>query len=606
MADLAQLERALINADAAGDAAAARQLAQAIIQLRKGGHGIEKPASDPTQDMGTGERLLAGIGKGFADAGRGLGQLVGAVSREDIEEARRLDEPLMNTTAGKVGNFGGNLALLAPTALIPGAATLRGAAGIGALTGLAAPSVSTEETLKNTALGGALGAGGQIVGRAVGAGWNALGGLVAPFTGRGQESVAANTLRAFASDPAKAAANLRSARQLVPGSIPTMAQGADDAGLAQLERTLANNPETGKLIEEAYAAQRAARLGAIQGLAGDATKREAAEAARKAASGPLYQQATNAVYQVDDQLANLLNRPVVAQAMNRAKALAENQGRRFQFATESVAPFRGVGGAQMQQSRQITGQGLQDLKMALDDMLMDPASGIAGSEVRNVQTLRGQMVDWMERANPDFKAARQTYAKESVPINTMDVADALMKKLEPALARYGANTQEHAAAYARALEAAKETVKKQTGINKPMGDVIDKKAATLLDDIARDLGRKVNAENMGRAKGSNTAQNLSAQNLLRRTLGPTGLNETWAEAQFLQSLLSPYTGAAKLAGAERNVMGLLADAATNPQRAAGLLSMAQTPSRASLFGQRLLPYASPLSLSSGLLAPPAQ
>jgi hypothetical protein len=260
----------------------------------------------------------------------------------------------------------------------------------------------------------------------------------------------------------------------------------------------------------------------------------------------------------------------------------------------------------MQQSRQITGQGLQDLKMALDDMLMDPASGIAGSEVRNVQNLRGQMVDWMERANPDFKAARQTYAKESVPINTMDVADALMKKLEPALARYGANTQEHAAAYARALEAAKETVKKQTGINKPMGDVIDKKAATLLDDIARDLGRKVNAENMGRAKGSNTAQNLSAQNLLRRTLGPTGLNETWAEAQFLQSLLSPYTGAAKLAGAERNVMGLLADAATNPQRAAGLLSMAQTPSRASLFGQRLLPYASPLSLSSGLLAPPAQ
>jgi hypothetical protein len=145
--------------------------------------------------------------------------------------------------------------------------------------------------------------------------------------------------------------------------------------------------------------------------------------------GPLYQQATNAVYQVDDQLANLLNRPVVAQAMNRAKALAENQGRRFQFATESVAPFRGVGGAQMQQSRQITGQGLQDLKMALDDMLMDPASGIAGSEVRNVQNLRGQMVDWMEKANPDFKAARQTFAQKSTPINTMDVAQALMEKL---------------------------------------------------------------------------------------------------------------------------------------------------------------------------------
>jgi hypothetical protein len=612
MPTLQELERALVNADRAGDTQAAAVLATAVVRAR-----AMQPTKgpDPTEGMSTADKALAGVGKAFADFGRGVGQLVPVrrngsweplVTRDDIAESRRLDEPLMNTTAGKWGNIGGNVALLAPTAMIPGAGTIRGGAMIGAATGALAPSESTGETLGNIGLGALAAPAANLVGRGAAATLSAGRALLDPLTQAGQQRIAANTLRSFATDPAKAAANLRGARELVPGSAPTMAQAADDVGLAQLERTLANNPETGSILGDVYAQQRAARLGAIQGLAGDATKREAAEAARKAASGPLYQQATNAVYQVDDQLANLLNRPVVAQAMNRAKALAENQGRRFQFATESVAPFRGVGGAQMQQSRQITGQGLQDLKMALDDMLMDPASGIAGSEVRNVQNLRGQMVDWMERANPDFKAARQTYAKESVPINTMDVADALMKKLEPALARYGANTQEHAAAYARALEAAKETVKKQTGINKPMGDVIDKKAATLLDDIARDLGRKVNAENMGRAKGSNTAQNLSAQNLLRRTLGPTGLNETWAEAQFLQSLLSPYTGAAKLAGAERNVMGLLADAATNPQRAAGLLSMAQTPSRASLFGQRLLPYASPLSLSSGLLAPPAQ
>lgn len=557
-------------------------------------------AADPTGGMTGPELILAGIGKGFADTGRGIGQMLGLVSRQDVEEARRLDDALMRTTGGKVGNFIGNVAATAPTAMIPGAATLRGAAMIGAVAGLAAPSVSTEETLRNTVLGGALGAGGQVAGRAIGSGARALQGLAEPFTKAGQERIASDTLRAFATNPTRAAQLLGRAQQLVPGSLPTMAQAADDAGLAQLERTLFNNPETKGALAEAYASQRAARLSAIHGLAGNSAQRKAAVAAREAAAGPLYEQATKAVYQVDDQLANLLNRPVIKQTMGRAKTLAENQGRPFQFSTESAAPFAGVGGHGPQTTRQITGQGLQDLKMALDDMLKDPASGIVGAEAESVKNLRGRIVDWMENANPEFKAARQTFARESVPINTMDVADALMKKLEPALARYGANTQEHAAAYARALEAAKETVKKQTGINKPMDEVIDKKAKDLLENIAKDLGRKVNAENLGRSVGSNTAQNLSSQNLLRRVLGPTGLPQTWAESSALQGLFSPYTAVTKLAGSDQRVMGLLAEAATNPNTAAQLLGRAQQPSTMGLLGQRMAPYVNPLTL--GLLS----
>ncbi|HMW22347.1 MAG TPA: hypothetical protein PKC59_02835, partial [Burkholderiaceae bacterium] len=199
-------------------------------------------AADPTEGMTGPELILAGIGKGFADTGRGIGQMLGLVSRQDVEEARRLDDALMRTTGGKVGNFIGNVAAIAPTAMIPGAATLRGAAMIGAGAGLAAPSVSTEETLRNTVLGGALGAGGQVAGRAIGSGARALQGLAEPFTKAGQERIASDTLRAFATNPTRAAQLLGRAQQLVPGSLPTMAQAADDAGLAQLERTLFNNP----------------------------------------------------------------------------------------------------------------------------------------------------------------------------------------------------------------------------------------------------------------------------------------------------------------------------------------------------------------------------
>lgn len=545
-----------------------------------------------TDEMSGTQRFLAGAGKAFADIGRGVGQFTGLVSRDDVKQSRKTDADLMSTGAGKAGNIVGNVAALLPTALIPGAATIPGAAAIGAGTGLVQPSESTGETLQNIGMGSAAGAGGVVAGRLLGAGYNAARGLIDPFTKKGQERIAASTLQQFATDPQRAAANLRTARELVPGSAPTMAQAADDVGLAQLERTLVNNPETGGLLADRYAAQRAARLGAVGNLAGDAEKRAAAVAAREAATKELYDQATQAVYRVDDQLADLLRRPIMKSAISRAQTLAENKGGgSVQFMTESVAPFSGVGGAAQQVDRQITGKGLQDLKMAIDDMLSDPMAGIGKNEAGAVKAVRAQLIDWMENANPAFKAARQTFAEKSTPINTMDVASELMKRMEPALARYGANTREHAQAYAQALDAAKETVKKSTGINRPMDAVIDSKAKEILENVARDMARKARAEDMGRAAGSNTAQNLAAQNLLRRTLGPTGLPETFAEQNWLQIMTAPVTGLAKLTGSENATMGLLADAALDPRRAAGLLSMAQQPSRLGLLGVNALRYA---------------
>lgn len=118
---------------------------------------------DPTAGMSGTEKFLAGAGKAFADVGRGAGQLVGLVSREDVAESRRLDAPLMKTGAGQAGNFVGNVALTAPTAMIPGANTVTGAGLIGAGIGLLQPSTSTAETALNIGLGGAGGAGGQYV-----------------------------------------------------------------------------------------------------------------------------------------------------------------------------------------------------------------------------------------------------------------------------------------------------------------------------------------------------------------------------------------------------------------------------------------------------------
>lgn len=563
----------------------------------------QRLGQEVTDSMGTVGRLTAGIGKGMTDIAQGVGQTLGLQSRQDVKDKRAIDSALQNTTAGKVGSVVGNVAALAPAMFIPGAATLPGAAVIGAGTGALAPSQSTGETLANTAIGAVAGPAGLLVGRGLNAGVQAAKSLVAPFTKKGQEQIAAQTLQTFAKDPQAAAAAMRTAQPLVPGSNPTMAQASMDPGLAQLERTLVNNPETGPALADQYAAQRVARLDAIQKLAGNAATRESAVNARAAATEPLYQQFTNAVYQVDSKLGDLLQRPIVQQAVARAQRLAANQGNAAPLkpavpaqpgpfiVSEGGAPLVDLGTKGTPAT--MTGKGLQDLKMALDDMLSDPMAGIGKNEANAVKSIRKGLVDWMENANPDFRQARTTFADKSKPINTMDVANALMEKLQPALARYGASTKEHAAAYAQALEAAKETVKKSTGINRPMDEVIDQQAKQILENVAKDLARKSAADEMGRAVGSNTAQNLAAQNLLRRTLGPTGLPQSWAESNALQAFLSPYTGIAKLAGSENAVMNRLSQAALNPQDAANLLTMMQQQSR---IPQRAIPLMPAVSL----------
>lgn len=128
-----------------------------------------EPTYDPTDGMSTFDKVAAGAGKAVVDTLRGAGQWLGLTDREAVAEARALDGPLMKTTAGKIGNFTGNIAMLAPASMIPGAATIPGAAMVGATMGAMQPSVTTGETMMNIGLGGVGGAGGQFAANKIGA-----------------------------------------------------------------------------------------------------------------------------------------------------------------------------------------------------------------------------------------------------------------------------------------------------------------------------------------------------------------------------------------------------------------------------------------------------
>ena len=145
-------------------------------------------AQNTANETGGFDRFLAGAGKAFHDVGQGAKQvgaealdyaaprsqtLAGQVApgtrgdalRRETDAERELTAPLTKTGAGFAGNMAGNVAMFAPTALIPGANTYTGAALAGALMGGTAPVGEKDSRLLNAGVGAVAGVGGQAVGR---------------------------------------------------------------------------------------------------------------------------------------------------------------------------------------------------------------------------------------------------------------------------------------------------------------------------------------------------------------------------------------------------------------------------------------------------------
>jgi hypothetical protein len=553
------------------------------IPLGKFTQNIEYDKADPTEGMSGLDKFRAGMGKAFYDVARGAGQVVGLVDREDVAESRKRDAPLMRSGAGVAGNIAGNVGALLPTAFIPGAATIPGAAAIGAASGFLQPSTSTSETLMNTGIGGIAAPAAILAGRGISATYQGAKGLVEPMTRQGQERIAARVLQASATNPERAAANALNARPLVSGSQPTLAQVADDPGLAQLERTILNNPEAAPALQQRFAAQRAARMGAVADVAGTDDYYNAIKEGRRIFANEDYSKAIqqgidpDMAKAVGPQLQSLLERPSIQRAQRDAVRLAKENG-----VSLAESPAGSL-------------EGLDWVKKALDNQISKaavPGSSIGKEELRALLQTKDDLMKTMELLAPGYKEANDAYAAMSRQVNSMDVARSLMDKLQKPGSEYaGASAKEMGDAYMRALSQAQDSVKKATGMNKNISQVMNTRDIAQLEGVARDLGRKSFAENAGRATGSNTAQNLASQNMLRRILGPTGLPETWAESTMLQSMLYPVQGVSKLTGADRRIQERIAMSLLDPSDAAGLLMVQPPVSRGLLDSrvQRLLP-----------------
>lgn len=575
MATKDEIISAIRAADKVGDSGSVRKLGAYLKTM----DAPAPEAPDPTEGMSISDNFFAGVGKAMTDVGRGVGQLgrdvlptslgdkLGLPTQADIDEAKRLDAPLMRTTAGTVGNVVGTVAAALPTVFIPGAQGVAGASAIGAGMGLIQPVASDESRLKNAAVGAVAGGGSVLAARAAMAGVKGAKALVEPFTDKGRQAIAGRTLDRFgvqAGDLAGVTGNptTTGARTTLAEQI-TRPEGA--AGAARLQDSIRSlDPEMAGKFTAREVENNAARVGVLRDLSGEGGARDFAEAIRNGSAKELYGKAFGAKMDMSTmsatergEVTKLMQTPAIKDAMREAQTIAKNKGLNLAKPEGSI-------------------EGLHLMKLAMDDAANSAGTTAASvNKAMSIKTARDRLVTFIERMSPDYGEARATYAGMSKPLNQMDVADTLFRKGTSATSDLGGTPRLMPDKFVNLLKNEEATVKGATGRDLgKLSQVLDPDQYAKVVAVGQELDKGAAVARAANGPGSATAQRLASQNVLRQLLGPTGLPQSWAESTVLNTAMRPvqfaYNGVA-----EPKIQAVLADLLLDPSKAAAALNAAK-------------------------------
>lgn len=588
MATLEEIGQALQKAHAAGDVESARILANAYALMRDAPKKVELPKASASEsvlsEMSPMERFTVGVGKGAADAVSGVTSLFGYNDPFNLGDTSEQDKALENTTAVKIGSVVGNIAATAPTVLIPGANTIKGASLIGAGVGGLTNKGDAEQRLKNAGLG-AIGGG---AGAALPWASNVVGKVFAPLGSEKQkEKIIGGLLNNLVGEDApKIINNLESAAPIIPGSNPTAAEVAKSGGLAAFQRAMSDaNPQA---YSNRWMEQASARKNAIRSIAQDENALQQAISNRSSAVEPLYKQADESIVPVDSSLSEIIKR-LPNGTMAKAKDIARMENKPFQFGEDIAATQKpsGILDAkgnpimvdQPAQYSEISGRGLDLIKKAIDDVVdVNPTASI-GKHSKNAATgVKSDLLNWADSNIPAYGEARKTFAELSKPINQMQVGQELLNKIEPALGKHGELASETGATYARALNDVRGNLVKQAtgGIKQKLEDVMTPEQMQLLNGVAQDLARKAYAQTEGRNIGSNTFQNFAMNGISQAAGVPSFVSGLLHTLPVTRQAMTGINAAGKklYEGADKELKTMIAEALLDPKKTAELMKKA--------------------------------
>lgn len=333
---------------------------------------------------------LAGAGRSFVDSGEGIGQLIGRVPQDQVDDRRRRDADLMGTGAGLVGNVGGSIAQM----FLPGAAISRGVRALGA-GAKAAPWLTA-------AAEGVTFAGAQPVASGESRGENAAWGATGALAGQGVASAAGRLANGIVQSPAARQAMQRAKDLGVRMNLP---QALDNPQLNTVSSALSRLPLSGS--EKFAAGQRADFNRAVSATFGansdqiDSSVYAAAKARiggkfnelserNELPLGPDLMERLSAVLQEARDFGDEATVRAVQSAINRAVDQSSNgilPGRAYQSLDSSLGKLMKNGG----EKAMYLGQVRDSLRNAMDDSItpLDQAAWrTAREEYRNLKTIR--------------------------------------------------------------------------------------------------------------------------------------------------------------------------------------------------------------------------
>ncbi len=455
MADTAKLERALVNADRAGDVEGARKLAAAIKAARSGetetyDRRVQRRAEAVRRSQGNFGAFvnrssdLIGLNDEVAGAAEVIGNAIKAPFRKDVDfdpagsfrfgrDVYKAEQRMLEESAPLAAGVGTGVSIATGVALPT--KSLAGSQGLGriakqagtqgAVMGSLAGFANAEGGLGQRVLSSGLGAlGGGVLGAAIPVAARGLGATyrgVAGMFGKGPQAAApkmiADAIRADGLSPAALGQGIGEAQARgVP--LALMDMGDNLRGLAA---SVGRKPGPSRtIIRDAAISRQEGQVDRIAGavardLGPVANPREVGEqlmASAKQKAAPLYEQAYATPTPVTDNLAGILKR-VPRAAYESAMRIARLEGRdpnavRLDF-DDAGQPILG---------NQLSMETLDLIKRGLDDVVekyRDKTTGrlVLDTEGRAVNNLLRAFTSEVDRVNPAYAQARAAYAGDA-------------------------------------------------------------------------------------------------------------------------------------------------------------------------------------------------
>lgn len=479
---------------------------------------------------------------------------------------------------------GGNLLTAVESGGMAGGNLLSRAAG-GAATGGASAAVVDPESAGSGAVIGAL---TPTFFKAAGVTGDAFAGIVRPFFALGQQKIVADVLKRYANDPQAAVAALRQARQVVPGSMPTTAAAAGDAGLSGLTRTLQNaSPDFASEMANRATSQNAARTGFLEGMAGNPGRIAVAKEARNNATNAMRESVLERAGNLDsngilNKLDALIKNPnnageTAQAALKRMRSQVASSSADGQINARALYEIRKDASLAMNGKLQGDASNLRyargvlgDVQSVFDDAIESGSRqavpnnlqiGLGGPGLTTASQAENLLaMDAAKQPTTSWRAYLGKYADMSKTINQMETLQDILKRTQVGSTDAQGNLMLSAAKLNNILKNEGQDLTKN----------LTKEQMQNLRNLAADLNASQLAMNSGKATGSNTVQNLSNDQLLTSLLGRLG-GTTPAKTTLGNLLKVPYIRA------NQDIQQKLGNALMDPSAAADLIERASRP-----------------------------